>query len=154
MNYSVLRIVFYGTLPIVMMFILFWILGFPIKNLAYQAGLSRMESNLNVTPRIETIAENLNRSGDYATFFMVKAFVDRNITPSTNYSDFPTPEEVMERGEARCVGKAMLFSSLMRALGYDTQFVFQDHHVCVLVRLEEEWVFYNCQNNKRIAYVS
>lgn len=75
----------------------------------------------------------------------IKRYVFLNITYDNTTQGIPTSGEVVEREYARCVGKAVLFSSMMRSLGYETQYVKQEGHKCVLYRTDEENKFFGCK---------
>lgn len=88
----------------------------------------------------ETDYEAYNR----CNYNEISRFVTMNITYANNTTDYPTAEKVLERGWGKCVGKAVLFRSLMESMGYETQYVMQKEHVCVSIYLNGYNRLWNC----------
>lgn len=82
----------------------------------------------------------------------ISEFVDKNISYNNSYHDYPTAWQVINRSEARCVGKTVIFNSLMKSLGYKTQYVWQPQHLCSAVYINGDMTFWGCHKD-RIFFV-
>lgn len=91
-----------------------------------------------IGPFVENITEHCEGKEDdylvdFCKFDAVSSYAKDNITYTNKTKDIPSPMRIVNRGYGRCVGKAVLFSSMVRYLGYETQYVTQENHLCVLV---------------------
>lgn len=138
------------------------------KDSFYKDYLGKYHLKTYTSPYLESLSDNLTKEcyntskyrKDSCVFNEIGYFVYTNITYNGNYTDFPGPMKVLNRGEGRCVGKAVLFNSLIESQGYNTSFVFQEtenpdsEHVCSLVNLHGKQRFWNCGSGKIMDIVS
>jgi len=66
----------------------------------------------------------------------------------------PTYREVLEEGEARCVGQAVVFASLAKSAGFDTYYAYQPRHICVVWRKNGDTGAWNCLDSEELMYTS
>lgn len=106
---------------------------YPIEESTRPDQVSGLVSNLT-----EDCNESETKWQKYCEKKEVESFMLSNISYNDSTGDTPTPKKVLERGHARCVGKAILYSSMMRELGYETQYAMQEvenstaDHICVI----------------------
>lgn len=72
-----------------------------------------------------------------------------DINSTFEYRDeWPEPKTVLERGEGRCVAKAVLVASLLEGLNIDAYYAYQERHACVMYVLDGERDFIGCFNEE------
>lgn len=66
----------------------------------------------------------------------------------------PSFHEVMEKEEARCVGQAVVFASLVESAGMEAYYAYQPRHICVVWRSDGETGAWNCLDSEEIMFTS
>ena len=145
--------------------------GFVSSNIFWAVDNIKFDSTVN-SSEVENLSNNLTedcmeKGSEYRyTRCKVKQFSDyalNEIEYEGSYRDTPSPETVIERGEARCVGKAILFASLLETIQgnvtVEPYYVYQPKHICVYYEYEgnnsiyNEKNFWNC-SDEEIQYIS
>lgn len=145
-------------------------IGYKTK-IKHRYDSNKLQERIRVTPRVRKLAKNItdgckeryniSKFVKGCMYDRVSLWVYKNINYTANTTDFPTPEEVLERGKARCVGKTIIFNSLMQSLGFETQAIsqgwvnksgYRSNHMCSGVVLDGTMKLRGC-NGEKILYV-